>query len=87
MAKRKLLLLGVLLSLAGSAFSARKRLLHLLASKPMKNKSSSLISLIQDGDTAGSIKRPSTPSNSTSCVTCRRRMPEPTGPTWARTTS
>ncbi len=89
MAKRKLLLLGVLLSLAGSAFSAPQT-----AAAPSGIKAYEEQEFIADftkfkiGDTARrSIKRRSTPSNSTSCVTFRRRMPVPTGHTWAKTTS
>ncbi len=88
MAKRKLLLLGVLLSLAGSAFAAPQT-----AAAPSGIKAYEEQEFIADftkfkiGDTARrSIKRRNTPSNSTSCVTCRLRMPEPTGPTWVRTT-
>ena len=68
--------------------SAVKQRQRLAASKLMKNKSSSLTSRNSRLATRRrrSIKRRNTPSNSTSCVTCRLRMPEPTGPTWVRTT-
>ena len=79
MAKRKLLLLGVLLSLAGSAFSAPQT-----AAAPSGIKAYEEQEFIADSLSSKSaiphrrsIKRPNTPSNSISCVTCRHRMQGP----------
>lgn len=77
MAKRKLLLLGVLVSLAGPRTLHRKRRQRLPASRPTKNKS--LLPILRSSKLATprprSIRRPSTPSNSTSYVTFLRPMP------------
>ena len=84
MAKRKLLLLGVLLSLAGAAHAAPQT-----STAPSGIKAYEEQEFIADftkfkiGDTAPAQYQ--TPEyTSTSCVTFPRPMPAHTGPTWVR---
>jgi Ni/Co efflux regulator RcnB len=85
MAKRKLLLLGVLLSLAGSAFSAPQTAAASGIKAYEEQEFIADFTKFKIGDTAPAQYQ--TPEYTIKQYQLRNLpAPEPTGPTWARTT-